>query len=61
MWEDKHILYLVYHTSIISILISKLKAAKIFGELKSNVKVINVVKVIQKIKIAENWLKRVEN
>ena len=52
-----------YHTAIISVLMSKLKAARFFGDLKSKVKVINEVKVkvIQKMKIAGNWLKCVEN
>ena len=40
---------------------SKLKATRFFGDLKSTVKVINEVKVIEKIRIAGNWLKRVEN
>ena len=63
MWEHKHKLYLAYHTAVISVLMSKLKAARSFGDLKSKVKVINEVKVkvIQKMKIAGNWLKRVEN
>ena len=50
-----------YHTAIISVLMSKLKAARFFGDLKSKVKVINEVKVIQKMKIAGNWLKLVDN
>ena len=37
-----------YHTAIISVLMSKLKAARFFGDLKSKVKVINEVKVIKK-------------
>ena len=61
MWEHTHILYLGYHTAIISVLMSELMAARIFGDLKSKVKVINEVKVIQKMKIAGKWLKRVEN
>ena len=61
MWEHKQILYLGYHTAIISVLMSKLKAARFFGDLKSKVKVINEVKVIQKMKIAGNCMKRVEN
>ena len=61
MCEHKQILYQGYHTAVISVLMSKLKAARFFGDLKSKVKVINEVKVIQKIKIAGNWLKRVEN
>ena len=40
---------------------SKLKAARFFGDLKSKVKVIKEVKVTQKMKIAGNLLKRVEN
>ena len=61
MWKHKQILYLDYHTAIISVLMSKLKASRFFGDLKSKIKVINEVKVIQKMKIAGNWLKRVEN
>ena len=61
MWEHKQILYLGYHTVIISVLMSKLKAARFFGDLKSKVKVIKEVKVTQKMKIARNLLKRVEN
>ena len=61
MWEHKQILYLGYHTVIISVLMSKLKAARFFGDLKSKVKVIKEVKVTQKMKIAGNLLKRVEN
>ena len=61
MWEHKQILYLGYHTALIPVLMSKLRAARFFGDLKSKVKVINEVKVIQKMKIAGNWLKRVEN
>ena len=61
MWEHKQILYLGYHTVIISVLMSKLKAARSFGDLKSKVKVIKEVKVTQKMKIAGNLLKRVEN
>ena len=37
-----------YHTVIISVLMSKLKAARFFGDLKSKVKVIKEVKVTQK-------------
>ena len=48
MWEYKQILYLDYHTAIISVLMSKLKATRFFGDLESKVKVINEVKVIQK-------------
>ena len=48
MWEQKQILYLDYHTAIISVLMSKLKATRFFGDLESKVKVINEVKVIQK-------------
>ena len=61
MREHKQILHLGYHTAIISDLMSKLKAARFFGDLKLKVKVINEVKVIQKMKIAGNWLKHVEN
>ena len=61
MRENKQILYLGYHTAIISHLMSKLMGARFFGDLKLKVKVINEVKVIQKIKIAGNWLKCVEN
>ena len=46
MWEHKQILYLGYHTAIISILMSKLMASRYFGDLKSKVKVTNEVKVI---------------
>ena len=46
MCEHKQILYQGYHTAVISVLMSKLKAASFFGELKSKFKVINEVKVI---------------
>ena len=46
MCEHKQILYQGYHTAVISVLMSKLKAASFFGDLKSKVKVINEVKVI---------------
>ena len=61
MRGHKQILLLGYHTAIISDLMSKLKAARFFGDLKLKVKVINEVKVIQKMNSAGNWLKRVEN
>ena len=61
MREHKQILHLGYHTAIISDLMSNLKAARFFGDLKLKVKVINEVKVIQKMNSAGNWLKRVEN
>ena len=50
-----------YCTVIISVLMSKLKAARFYGDLNSKVKVIKEVKVTQKMKIAGNLLKRVEN
>ena len=46
MCEHKQILYQGYHTAVISVRMSKLKAASFFGELKSMFKVINEVNVI---------------
>ena len=42
-------------------LMSKLKATRFFGDLKSKVKVINEVKVIKEMKIVANKLTGVEN
>ena len=61
MQENKQMLYLGYHTAVISDMMSKFKATWFLGDRKSKLKVINEVKVIQKMKIAGNWLKRVEN
>ena len=41
-----------YHTTVIADLMSKLKATEYMSELKSKVKVIKEVKVIQKMKTA---------
>ena len=48
MQEHKQMLYLGYHTAVISDMMSKFKATGFLGDLKSKLKVINEVKVIKK-------------
>ena len=54
MQDHRQILYYGYHTAVISDLMSKLKATEYMSDLKSKVKVINEVKVIQKMKSARH-------
>ena len=46
-WTQEQILYQGYHIAVINDLMSKLQAFGFFGDLKSKVKVIKEVKVLQ--------------